>query len=363
LTNTNVVINAVGIIRQYRHNTFDALHTQTPRALFKACEIMGVKKVIQISALGADETAFSRYHLSKKAADDFLSHRDLDWAILMPSVVYGPGSQSLRLFKAMAALPITPLVDNSEQQIQPLHVDDLTKAVLTVIHNPNLSRQRIELVGPELVTIRQLYVLLKHWLGLTHSRFLRIPFCLMLFIARIIEYFGNSPITTETLKMLRNGNTGSVKPFLNAFGFSPVSLERAFRQQPPLASDYLDAKLYLLLPLLKFTLALLWIATGLISMFVYPVDASYALIKQVRIPHTLAPFVLYTAALLDVCLGVALLFSFHIRSVVFLQIAVMLGYTAFITIGLPTLWLHPFGPISKNIPLIVATLMLLAREK
>ncbi|MGD8939148.1 MAG: SDR family NAD(P)-dependent oxidoreductase, partial [Gammaproteobacteria bacterium] len=114
LTNIDVVINAVGIIQQRGTNTFDALHTHTPCALFKASEISHVSKVIQISALGADDTAFSQYHLSKKAADDFLSSLDLDWTILMPSLVYGPGAKSLRLFKAMAALPVTPLVCKGE---------------------------------------------------------------------------------------------------------------------------------------------------------------------------------------------------------------------------------------------------------
>jgi uncharacterized protein YbjT (DUF2867 family) len=54
------------------------LHAQTPTALFKAAELAGVKKIIQISALGANESAISSYHLSKKSADDTLRSLDLD---------------------------------------------------------------------------------------------------------------------------------------------------------------------------------------------------------------------------------------------------------------------------------------------
>mgnify|MGYP006205252583 CR=1 FL=1 len=49
-----MVINAVGIIREHGAQSFDNIHTRAPKALFAACVKAGVKKVIQISALGAD---------------------------------------------------------------------------------------------------------------------------------------------------------------------------------------------------------------------------------------------------------------------------------------------------------------------
>ena len=87
------------------------------------------------------------------------------------------------------------------------------------------------------------------------------------------------------------------------------------------------------------------------------------MLDQAGIPKPLASATLYAAAALDIGLGVALLISHHLRTVIFLQIAVILVYTALITVGLPQLWFHPFGPITKNIPLLVATLVLLAGDK
>ena len=69
LEGVDVVVNAVGILREHGSQTFEALHDRAPRALFAAAA--GVR-IVQISALGADEEASSRYHLSKKAADDAL---------------------------------------------------------------------------------------------------------------------------------------------------------------------------------------------------------------------------------------------------------------------------------------------------
>ncbi|MCK5666120.1 MAG: NAD(P)H-binding protein [Thiotrichaceae bacterium] len=72
LENIDAVLNCVGIIDESKRQTFQTLHAQIPIALFRAAEQAGVKKIIQISALGADESAQSAYHLSKKTADDVL---------------------------------------------------------------------------------------------------------------------------------------------------------------------------------------------------------------------------------------------------------------------------------------------------
>src|SRR3954465_9765278 len=54
LAGVDVVINAVGILRERGEQTFESIHTRAAQALFSASETAGVRKVIQISALGAD---------------------------------------------------------------------------------------------------------------------------------------------------------------------------------------------------------------------------------------------------------------------------------------------------------------------
>jgi len=363
LNGIDVVVNAVGIFRPQGRNTYTALHVLAPRALFKACELSGVKKVIQISALGADDTAFSEYHLSKKAADDYLSRLELNWTIIMPSLVYGTGAKSWRWFTAMAALPITPFPDRGNQLLQPIHIDDLCRAVLVLLNSEVGNQKRIPAVGPQAVTLRQLYVVLKQRLGLNSQRFFGIPFWAALFSARLFQMLSNSPITGDALKMLRHGNTGNVRKFSRTLGFTPSELADVVLHQPHLTGERLDAKLYFLLPALRISLALLWIATGFVSAFAYPVDNSYAMLDQLGVPNALAPFALFSAAALDFVLGMALLFSFQVRKVIWLQVLLMLAYTGLISAGLPELWLHPFGPVTKNLPLIIATIMLLARDK
>ena len=322
-----------------------------------------VGKIIQISALGADNNAFTNYHLSKKAADDYLSRLNIDWVILQPSIVYGPGAKSMRLFQALATLPFTPLVDSGDQKIQPIHIDDLTKAIMATIDDNSIHHQRIAAVGAEPITMKTLFNGLKQRLDGTPARFIKIPGRLVTSAAQLAGLLSNCLITADAVKMLRLGNTASVQPFITAFAFKPRSVQQALFRNPPLQSEKLDAKLYFLVPLLKYSLALLWISTGLISMFGYPTVSSYAMLQQVSIPTYLMPITLYGASLLDIALGVAMFISYQLRLVLLAQILTIITYSIIISFGLPELWLHPFGPVTKNIPLLVVTWMLLRLDR
>lgn len=89
----DAVINSVGIIVETGGNRFEILHHQAPAALFRAAADSGVSRIVQISALGADDdAAFTPYQLTKKAADDALRNLDVPSFILRPSLVIGRGS-------------------------------------------------------------------------------------------------------------------------------------------------------------------------------------------------------------------------------------------------------------------------------
>ncbi|EIC21599.1 NAD(P)H-binding protein [Thiorhodovibrio frisius] len=363
LTNIDVIINAVGIIRESCGQRFAALHTDTPIALFRAAAKAGVRKVIQISALGADAGARSQYHLSKRAADEALAGLDIDWTILCPSIVYGAGAKSTALFRALASLPFTPLVGDGNQRIQPLHIDDLVRAVVQAVEDNSTNRQHIELVGPHAITMRELLAKQRQWLDGGELRPLAIPYPLALRLAQLGGFLGATPIDRGSVEMLQRGNCADVTPLIAAFNFRPQSLDAMLQKTPASDADRWHARLYFLAPLLRYSLALLWIFTAITSAFLYPQEKSYALLEEVGIDEIAQPFFLYGAALLDLLLGTALLLRRHVTAVALLQIATILAYSLIITITLPEFWLHPYGPISKNIPLLVATLIMLQLER
>ncbi len=363
LHDVDAVINAVGIIRESARQRFRTLHEQAPIALFQACEIAGVSRVIQISALGADKSARSQYHLSKRAADDYLAKSSLSWTILRPSIVYGPGARSMALFKALAALPVTPLVNRGEQAIQPIHIADLTRAVLQCLTADGPAGVRIDLVGPEPVSFRDLMMQLRRWLGLGPLRVLPIPYGLSLLAARLGGFLGGAPLTPETIRMLQRGNTAHVHDFIRCFGFTPRSLQAALWAEPARQAEQWHAGLFFLPLLLRLSLALTWILAGIFSAFVYPLNESYALLAQAGLTGWAASIALYGAAALDLLLGLGTLSGRWLRPVLYGQLALMLIYTLIISFFLPAWWTHPFGPVVKNLPIAVAILALLIMKR
>lgn len=102
----------------------------------------------------------------------------------------------------------------------------------------------------------------------------------------------------------------------------------------------------------KYSLAFLWIFTGLTSLFFSP-EIGNEILASANITGFLAGVAIYTGGILDIMLGFWLITSFKTKLCCKVQISVIVVYTVLLTLVDASFWLHPFGPITKNIPIIV----------
>ena len=357
LADVDAVVNAVGILRESRHATFAALHSATPRALFTAAADVGVRRIVQVSALGADAQAASRYHLSKREADDALLALPVRGTVIQPSVVFAPEGASAGAFLAMASLPVLGLPGGGVQHLAPVHLDDVVEAIVRVLE-ADAPPSRIEAVGPACVTMRDYLDALRHQLGRGPLRVLPVPMPLVRLGAHAMAHVPGSIVDPETIAMLERGNCAAPEGFAAVLGRPPRAIAAFVRPGDSVALRT-RAQLQWLLPVLQIALALVFVVTGLLSLGLYPVEASRELLARTGLTGGLADLALYGGALIDLALGVAMLLPRRIRRPAYLAAAALvLGYTAIITLALPEFWLHPFGPVLKNIP-ILAMLALL----
>lgn len=219
LQGVDVVINSVGIITERPGQSFSTLHYQAPVALFRACVEVGVKRVIHISALGADERAITPYQFTKKAADDVLRSLPLDWFVLRPSLVYGEGGKSAALFHRMASLPVIPVIAQGEQLIQPVHIDDLVETVMkcAITEQAGLT---IDVVGPKAMTFAAWLQQLRLKSGKAVTTTLSMPFRVAMFVAPLLRYV-MPLLSIDNLRMLEQGNTADVQPLVDFLGRMP----------------------------------------------------------------------------------------------------------------------------------------------
>lgn len=152
LENVQIVINAMGIIAPTWGQSFDTLHSQAPCALFEACErSTAVERVIQISALGCTEQAFSAFHRSKWIADERLRTSTTEWFVLRPSLVYGASGVSAQWFMRMARSPVFPQIGDGQQWVQPIHISDLVATALHCIQSPQ-TRKTLDMASERIWT-------------------------------------------------------------------------------------------------------------------------------------------------------------------------------------------------------------------
>ncbi|OOC08917.1 SDR family oxidoreductase [Thioalkalivibrio halophilus] len=362
VTGMDVVINAAGIAREQGAQSFAALHERAPAALFTACEQAGVGRVIQISVLGADPAADDPWLRSRGRSDADLAARPLDWLILRPSIVHGEGGASTGFLRALAALPWVPLVGDGGQMLQPVHVDDLVRAVVQAVECGEPRCQVLDCVGAEPVTLARVLARWRAWLGAGRWRALPVAPRLARAGAALAGRLHVAPVNGSMVDLLRRGSTAPVEPFERGFGWRPRGFAGALAARPSSEAELWHARLYGLRPLLRFALAFFWIWTGLVSALLHPPQASLDLLASAGLTAAPAVTALYGLALVDVLLGLALLAGWRVREVAWIQVVMMAGYTLGAGLLLPQLWIDPFGPLSKNLPLIVATLMLIAME-
>jgi uncharacterized protein YbjT (DUF2867 family) len=364
LAGVDVVVNTVGIIREQRGQSFRALHTEAPIELFHACAAAGVAAVVQVSALGADASARSHYHLSKKAADDVLRMLPLRAAIVQPSLVHGAGGTSAALFGKMAVAPLLPLPAGGRMLVQPVHVDDVVEGIVTLVENPPPGVETFAFAGARPLALRDYLAELRAALGEPGPlHVLPVPAPLFRMGAALAGHMPGGLLDRETADMLLAGNATQANALPALLGHPPKEV-RAFVPPAQAEAARREAVLALWLPVLRIGLALLWIWTGIVSLGLYPVQDSYALLARVGLHGALATLALYGAALFDLVLGALTLFApQRWRRIVWLaQLALVGGYTLLITLFLPEFWLHPYGPISKNLPLLAAIALLWALE-
>jgi uncharacterized protein YbjT (DUF2867 family)/uncharacterized membrane protein YphA (DoxX/SURF4 family) len=361
LAGVDAVINAVGLFRETGEQTFEAVHVRAPSALFDACAAAGVGRVIQLSALGADDAAVSGYHRSKKRADDRLLALPLLATVVQPSLVFGAAGASSRMFLRLAAAPLLPLPAGGRQCVQPVHVGDVAAAVVALLRMDAPPR-RLAVVGPRPMAFRDYLQCLRRALGLGPAPVLPVPLWLSRPAARVAGLLPRSLLDADALAMLERGNCADAGALAAVLGASARD-----------CADFIDAADAPLLReqsvaepalgLLRLSIALVWIVTGLVSFGIYPVADSLQLLQRSGVPAALAPAALYGAATLDLLLGIGMLPHRHRRKVYWLQIGLILFYSAVIAWRLPEFLLHPYGPILKNLPILAGLVLLLRMER
>lgn len=102
----------------------------------------------------------------------------------------------------------------------------------------------------------------------------------------------------------------------------------------------------------SYSLAFVWVFTGLTSVFFAP-EVGFDILASADITGLVAQAAVYGGGALDVALGLWILTRRYVRLCCLVQVSVILVYSALLTLIDASFWLHPFGPVTKNFPIIL----------
>ena len=102
----------------------------------------------------------------------------------------------------------------------------------------------------------------------------------------------------------------------------------------------------------RWLIAFLWLITGITSLWGAP-EIGYEVLAKGNIHGFYADACLVLGSLVDILLACWIFIGIRIVYCGWAQILVITTYTIILTIIAPEFWLHPFGPLTKNLPILL----------
>ena len=362
LDGVDVVVNAAGLLQNGLNDNVAGVQRDAIKALVHACEQSGARAFVQISAPGATLTSDTEFFQTKASADQALKASRLDWTILRPGLVLSPHAYGgTSLIRRLAAMPVIQLVMLGQAKIQTVHVQDVANAVIYALEH-KLSGVDAALVEGTPHTLETLTLRIREWLGF-HAPLatLSVPIVLgrgLALAADAAGYLGwRSSLRTTSLRVLAADVLGDAKAWPALTGQRPRSLEETLRDLPATLQERIHARAMFWFPFLLITLSLFWIASGIIGLLQQ--DAALALLEG-TIPAPLGQVTVLSGGVLDIAIGLGLLFRPTVRLACIAAILLSLTYLAGTALFVPHLWADPLGAMVKVFPAIALAVIVAA---
>jgi nucleoside-diphosphate-sugar epimerase len=206
-------------------------------AVLAALENSGIKRAIFVSTTAIFTGLNAASRSVRISAEEAIRRSRLDWTILRPTMIYGtPADRNMfRLVRAVRRWPVMLLPGGGRGLQQPVHVDDLAKAVVTTLGRPVTIHRSYDLAGPRPLTFRETVEAAAGAVG-KRPLMLPIPMSLVIVVARSYERLSRAPrLRTEQFERLAENKAFDIGPAMRDLDFNPRPFEVGISEEAALA--------------------------------------------------------------------------------------------------------------------------------
>jgi len=225
----DAILHIAGIVAENPPDaTFQSVNVDGTRNMLDEAKRNDIRRFVFVSSLGADIGA-SDYHKSKLAAEHLVEQSALEWTIVRPGNVYGPGDEVVSLIlKMVRALPAVPVIDDGDQQFQPIWHEDLAKVLAGVVERNDLNSRTLDAAGPEITSMNDL---LKRFAEITGRSPVRVPLpsALIQLTTKFASMAVDLPVDDNKLTMLKEENVSRGANAVELLGINTTPLDSGLR--------------------------------------------------------------------------------------------------------------------------------------
>jgi len=229
------VIHLVGIIAESGKDSFERVHHIGTRNVVEAAQRNGISRFIQMSALGVRADGVSEYQTSKWKGEEAVRQSGINYCILRPSLIFGPGSGFVtQMLDVMRKAPLfRPVPGNGKPRFRPVFVEDVAACFVQALTNSNVTNKTMDLGGSDELSLNEVLETIAEWAGIRKPA-IHIPMPLMFMGAAMAQtLLPHPPVTTSQLRMLKEGSTCDIVPMIQAFGMQPVGFRTGLKKYMP----------------------------------------------------------------------------------------------------------------------------------
>ena len=225
LEGQDVLINCIGIMSRHAE-ILETVHHYTPKRLAAWAKAAGIKRWVQLSALGADPSQPINFVGSKGRGDDAVVQSGIPTAIARPSVVYGRGGTSCELFIKLARLPLLLLPEGGRFHLQPVHLTDVAEGLTKLAVQTNTGHTIINMTGSQTLTLAEYLTTIRQTLHhKLPQRILPIPQRLLDPALPLANILSNGIISRNNFALLKQGSCADYSNFAALLGREPLTAE------------------------------------------------------------------------------------------------------------------------------------------
>ncbi|MEZ5063244.1 MAG: NAD(P)H-binding protein [bacterium] len=162
----DVVLHLAATTGKARAAEHERVIVDGTRALLEAVQ-ESRPRFVHVSTIAATYPELDHYPYgrAKRDAEALVRASGLDWAILRPTIVFGPGSPVGRSLRSLASAPVLPRFGGGHARMHPVHVDDVAEVLVRLLAADPLGGRTIDFGGRDVVTFREFLERLRTAIG------------------------------------------------------------------------------------------------------------------------------------------------------------------------------------------------------